>query len=363
MATSVFEDMLSKVRALLAKADATEFPEEARILREKAEALQFKYKISIATAPEAERRAAHGFTPVWRDVFVCSYGNEFSSYYTGIAGQLVRHVDAKAVTLRKVVDGKAQVFIRVVGFSHDLDYLELLLVGATLAFGKRMEPRKDANESDATNAYRLRMGGMERHRIAHELFGPIDDAAAWQYGYNSNGRYVRTPSNEFKARTRRVTKLIKDGAAAAGENAGDVLGQGNNIKTYRDSYAQGFYYTLQNRLRNMAASRSEDEKGLVLKSLAAQVDEEFYGAYPHLAPSTEVAQAWVDPSADCAKCQKAAGGYCREHMYLKPSTAKVKDTPFNHGAFNAGGHAARTVDLGAGGTPKAPAGATRTQLG
>lgn len=349
MNSTKFQDMLGKVRALLAQADdPAATPAEADAYRTKAEALQFKYKIDLATAPEAERKAAHGFTPEWRKVYVCSYGSEFANYYSGIALSIVRHVDARAVSLRVVEDGRANLYINVVGFAHDLDYLELLLVGATTAFGKRMEPTVNPAESDEANAFRLRMGGMERHRIATAMFGP-----------QANTKDV----NDFKARNRRVTGLIKKGAVLAGEDPSEVLGRGNSIKTFRDSYASGFYYTLTSRLQTMAMSRGETDKGLVLKSLANQVEEEFFGRYPHLKPSETGRAEYIAPNKDCAKCAKASSGYCREHGYLKPSTAKGKDRAWNHGAFNKGGHAARTVDLGPGGTPKAPGGQARTELG
>lgn len=349
MTTTKFEDMLGKVRGLLAKADDPAVPPaEAAMLRDKAEALQFKYKIDLATAPEAERRAAHGFKPEWRKVFVCDYTSEFLNYYSGIALAIVRHVDARSAGLRVVEGGRANYYINVCGFGHDLDYLELLLVGATLAFGKKMEPAVNPAESEEANAFRLRMGGMERHRIATAMFGPLAG------GYTDN---------EFKARNRRVTNLIKKGAVAAGENPNEILGRGNSIKTFRDSYASGFYYTLVNRLRDMALSRGETDKGLILKSLSEQVEEEFYGQYPHLKPNESGRAPYIAPNAKCDKCKKTKSGYCRDHQYLRPSTAAARSTAFNHTAFAKGGHAARTVDLGPGGTPKAPKGTSRTELG
>jgi hypothetical protein len=356
---SQFADMLSKVRGLIAKADATEFPDEAAMLRDKAEALMFKYKIDLATAPEAERRQAHNFRPEWRTIDVCAYGNQWRNYYGGIALAIVRHVDARAISVYN--DG--QYAVKVVGFPLDLDYFEMLLASATLAFGKKMEPKVDPNLPDSTNAFNLRMGGMERHRIAVALFGPIPDEEAFSYGYSERGRYVRKPSNAAKARNRKVTNLIKQGAIEAGEDPTLILGQGNSIKTFRESYAAGFYHTLVNRLRNMALARGEADKGLVLASLEAQVEEMFFAEYPHLRPSESGRAEYVDPRKDCAKCAKASSGYCNEHRYLKPSNAKVRDRAWNYAAQSAGSDAARTVDLGPGGTPKAEGGRTRTELG
>lgn len=364
MNTTKFQDMIGKVRGLLAKADATDFPEEAKSLRAMAEALQFKYKIDLATAPEEERRAAHGFKPEWRMICVCRYDNEFRNYYMGIARALIDHVDSRAVGVRRVDDGVMNQYIKICGFSHDLDYLELLLVGAATAFGKQMEPNKDSAQSEAMNAYRLRMGGMERHRIATELWGPQEHRmdptmSRWSDGYDEQKRRV---SNEFKSRNRKVTSLIKKGATEAGEKWEEVLGRGNSIKTFRDSYASGFYWSLQDRLRNMALSRGESDKGLVLKSLSDQVEEMFFEEYPNLREGQTGRAPYIPPNKNCDRCKAAKSGYCREHGYLRPSTAKPKHTPFNHRAAERGEDAARTVDLGPGGQAKAEAGAPRTEL-
>ena len=355
MNTTKFADMIGKVRGLLAKADdAAATPQEAAMYRQKAEALQFKYKIDLATAPEEERKAGGMLKPEWREVFLCARGNSLYSYYSGIALTIIRHVDARTVVLAKT-DGY---YLRVVGFPVDLDYAEMLLASAVLAFGKRMEPAVHPDESEASNAYRLRMGGMERHRIATALWGalPADKEQVW-----ARGRWQ--PSNEAKARNRKVTNLIKQGAAEAGEDPSVVLGQGNSIKTFRESYASGFYHTLTSRLRDLALNRGETDKGLVLASLEAQVEEMFYGEYPHLRPSQTGRSEYVAPNKDCTKCKQAKSGYCREHGYLRPSQAKGRAGAWNHTASSLGSSAARTVDLGPGGTPKAPKGTSRTELG
>lgn len=359
--TTKFEDMIGKVRGLLAKADDPAVPPaEATALRDKAEALMFKHKIDLATAPEAERRAGGMLKPEWRDIFLCTRGNSLYQYYSGIALTVVRHVDARCVTLA----GSDGYHLRVVGFPADLDYAEMLLASAILAFGKRMEPKVNPDEPEETNAFRLRMGGMERHRIADALWGPMADEEAWTYGPKSGGRgWGRQPSNAFKARTRKVTNLIKKGAADAGEDPKVVLGQGNSIKTFRESYASGFYHTLVNRLRNLALHRGETDKGLVLASLERQVEEMFYGEYPHLRPSESGRAEYVAPNKDCAKCKAAKSGYCREHGYLRPRSGGGRAAAYNYEAADMGRAAARTVDLGPGGTPKAPSAPTRTPLG
>lgn len=355
--------MLRKVRALLAQADdEAATPQEAEAYRTKAEALMFKYKIDLATAPEEERRQAHNLKPEWRTIDVCALSNHWRNYYSGIALAIVRHVDARAAAKHNYSSGQYQV--HVVGFPLDLDYLEMLLASAVLAFGKKMEPKVDPNLPEHTNAFNLRMGGMERNRIADALWGRLPEGTALkERKRTSEGEWVWQATNEVKARGRKVTALIKKGALEAGEDPKAILGQGNSIKTFRESYASGFYHTLINRLRNMALSRGETDKGLVLASLEAQVEEMFFAEYPNLRPSESGRAEYVAPNKDCKKCEQAKSGYCREHQYLKPSTAKARPGSFNYAAYSKGGNAARTVDLGPGGTPKAEGGTTRTELG
>lgn len=356
-----FEDMIGKVRALLAKADdPAATPQEAESYRTKAEALQFKYKIDLATAPEAERKAGGMLKPEWREVPLCARGNSLYSYYSGIALTIIRHVDARCVTLAR----GDQYVLRVVGFPVDLDYAEMLLASAILAFGKRMEPKVDPNLPEHTNAFNLRMGGMERNRIADALWGRLPEGTVLKERKRTKeGEWVWQATNEVKARGRKVTALIKKGAEEAGEDPKVILGQGNNIKTFRESYASGFYYTLTSRLRDLALNRGETDKGLVLASLEAQVEEMFYGEYPHLRPSETGRAEYVAPNKDCAKCEKTKSGYCRDHGYLRPRSGGGRAPAYNYEAADMGRSAARTVDLGPGGRAKAEGGPTRTQLG
>ena len=89
----------------------------------------------------------------------------------------------------------------------------------------------------------------------------------------------------------------------------------------------------------------------------------FFAEYPHLRPSESGRAEYVAPNKDCTKCKSAKSGYCREHQYLKPSTGRGRPMAYNYEAASMGRDAARTVDLGPGGTPKAEGGITRTQLG
>lgn len=369
MSTTTFDNMIGKVRGLLNKADdPATTPQEAESYRDKAESLIFKYKLDMASAPEEERKV---FMPSWRQYDLHQSGSPFSAYYGALFRELVRHVDARMTVYyeRKEFGSPMDSDYRVetwavadvCGYESDLEFVALLWESTRLAFGKRIEPKYDPKLSEAMNAFNLRMGGMERHRIATALFGKLEDGeeTTWVLGKGHQ------PSNKAKARNRKVTKLIEEGAKAAGQDPSIVLGRGNNIKTFRDSYVSGFYQTLVSRLRNMALSRGETDKGLVLASLAQRVETAFFTKYPELKPQPRTntgRDAYIAPNENCERCKKTKSGYCREHQYLKPSAARYRGPAVNTTAYSAGSAAARTVDLGRGGTPKAGSAAPRKEL-
>lgn len=331
---------MERIQNLLALADdpgAT--PAEAEIARSQADALMFRYKIDTLTEPEH----ASLVNPEWREFWVYEHGNGWGNFYLGIAQGVLRHngilfttksdrrVDDKGFThYWTVLDG--------VGFGADLQYAEMLITSAIMAFGKAIEPKYDPAETPGQNALRLRRGGMERHRIATAMFGRADTV------------------NAQKALNRKVTKLIKEESAAIGQPnlVDELLGRGGaSISTYREAYANGFYWTLDSRIRSLATERAQSGEGtMVLASWKERLEEALYVKYPHLRPRAQEAQlpsstggSQAKSQKDCPKCHKAKSGYCREHLWMKPSTARTTKA-WSSAGQRAGSNAARTVDLG-----------------
>ena len=138
-AGEVDEKALGRVRALLAKAEATKFPEEAEALSAKAQELMSKYSLQEAVADHDRGR-----TPVaagrrmWID-----------SPYTGAKALLVQAV-ATANRCRTVWTEDLG-FVTVVGSETDLDLVELLTTSllvqanrAMLAAGRLVSSRGQA---------------------------------------------------------------------------------------------------------------------------------------------------------------------------------------------------------------------------
>lgn len=318
------DNILRKVRALLAQADHPNTgKEESDTFRARAEALMWKYRIDEAAATTKADDPTLGCE--WMDFQTCRVDNEFVNEYLQIVSACVDHLDMKAVYKWETIDGESWYVFHVCGFPSDLRFFDALATSALLAFGERLEPRYNAELSDQVNAYLMRSAGMEGRRIAMAIYGKDD-------------KHLRP----------KVRKMFAAEAEARGEDPSALMGRGTNVKTYRKSYAHGFVNTLYSRLRTMRLGRGANETGLVLAGRTEAVKEAFYERYPQYRPKPLDRQLeWKDPTAECAKCQKAKSGYCREHSYLKPSSARQRGSRLDTTAYARGQDAARTVDLGA----------------
>ena len=306
-----FEKILRQVRGLLANAEHPNTPPEmADSYRAKAEALMLKYRIEEATMVQQGIGTGAPLTPVWLRLSLNDITSEYGIYYRQIGGAVIHHVGAKAVIDYDYKSGSA--ILEACGFSTDLRYADLLLTSCLLEFGKRLEPKPDPNATDEENAWNLRAAGWERKRIARELFGD------W------------TTENEMKAKNRKVTNLIKKHGAAIGEDASALLGRGNNMVTFRESYAAGFVNTINSRLWRMREQATAETGGaLVPVSRKEAVEEAFYGKYPQYRPKP------FDPNAPAPKAVKIP---------------KQREKSINMRAYDRGRTAAYSVDLGPNGS-------------
>lgn len=321
-----------QIALLLERANHPNTPEaEAESARSKADALMLTYQIEAALLEKASDREEK---PVWAEVLVCRFDSPWRNYYVSLAREVARHVGVRH--MQGVVHPEEEQWswmaFNVCGFQADVEVFEMLWSQTMLEFQRRFEPKYDPNLSDAVNAFLMRMAGMERRRIAAIMM------PGW------------TTTNEMKARTRKVTRLIKEGAAEMGESADDVLGrQGASIKTHRLSYATGFVHTLQSRMRRLRAERGADSRALVLSSRRERINEAFYDRYPSMRPAAPGTKVLGDPRDECDKCKKTKSGYCRDHQWMRPSTARARESRVSMTAYDRGSRAAQAVDLGPGG--------------
>lgn len=329
---SKIESVTRKIALLLERANHPSTPAaEAEACRLKADTLMFNYQVEAATVEQAQPMQD---SPEWADVLICRSDSEWRDYYAHLIRAVAAHIGVKGVMGYGTIgeDGYRWLSFDTVGFRADLEMFQLLWTQTQMEFSRRFEPKYDPTLSEAVNAFLMRMAGMERRKIAAVMF------PGW------------TTVNEMKARTRKVTKLIKQGAEELGENAEEVLGrQGASIKTHRISYASGFVQTLSSRMRRLRSERGQDERGLVLVSRAERIKEALYDKYEYMRPAPASTKAIGETQDECAKCKKAKSGYCRDHQWMKPSTAQHRGPRLSYSAYDRGASAARQVDLGRGG--------------
>ncbi|MDH6704600.1 hypothetical protein P3T27_001303 [Kitasatospora sp. MAA19] len=171
--------MLSRIRALLAKAESTEYPEEAEALTAKAQQLMAQHSIDEALLAAA---GADRDTPAALRIGV-------DNPYEGPKTMLL---DAVAVANRcRVVWAKEFGFCTVVGFDGDLDGVELLytslLVQATHALNK-VGSRRDSRSKAFRQSFLVAYAARIRERLTAATERATSAAAA--------GRHLREDGTE-----------------------------------------------------------------------------------------------------------------------------------------------------------------------
>jgi len=212
------ERILGKIRALLAKAESTEFPEEAEALSARAQELMAKYSIDQAVlAAQNGRRDS----PAGRRLPV-------DNPYESPKASLLQTV-AKANRCRTIWH-KELGMSTVVGFAADLDAVELLftslLVQANTAM-LRAGARRDAYGRSRTRAFRQSFLIAYATRIAERL-SQATEHAEQQAATASSGQDLLPV---LRARQQAVDDAV-------GEIFGDTLTSG---RAMRATDAEGWY--------------------------------------------------------------------------------------------------------------------------
>lgn len=301
--------VMKLINDLLARADHPNTPvAEADMSRERAEILMFRYKVEEASL-DAESKAKMGIKPRKVEWTISTLGNEFATQYGSMAAYVVNHVGAYAVRGWGRGDNNGWNVYEVYGFESDLAYGEMLWNSIRIAFKSQLEPKLDPSLSEMENVYRMRNAGMERIRIAMVM------------GFGDTG-----------SATGKVTRLFKKACAAKGENSAVLLGKGNNVKTFRRSYADSFAEEMWSRLLRLRTARGQNSHEIVLANRMDEIMELLYTDHPSLRPNTGVAQQGT--------------------TYRKQRARKYVEPKVNYDARERGRDAARRVDLGPTGTPR-----------
>lgn len=302
-------------------------PGERQAMAQKAEALMFQYKITELTSPET----ASTTRPIYRQVEILGTASEYDMHYRRIAVYAMDHCGLRGHMSREFTEDHRYVLIaHVVGFESDVRYFQVLYTAAALSFAGKLEPKHNTSLSDGENAYMMRAAGWEGDRIARTLWGET--------------------SKSLRSKARRIAEAH---ARSIGETL-DGLGKGLSPRVFRESYADEFTRTFWDRLWRLRSARGAESGGLVLANAGKAVEELYYETFPQRRPRTvddsHELGSRGGPGGTCERCNKAASGYCREHAWMKPSTAKPKEIPYSAAGAARGRVAAESIDLGPAGT-------------
>jgi len=293
--------MMAKIRGLIAKADATDFPAEADTFRKAADALMLRYSISeFELKPEAEQRRSI----TSRDVDMAWYlANPWSAELYTIFYYVAKHCRCKIVTWKFV-----GVTIPVVGGENDLDFMDMLFTNIMLEQSKGLEPKPHRDEPMIEYLVRAKEAGMKWERIAEIML---------DYGIADFEVYTRNVGVRF-------TKLYTD---YCNEHNRPRLRTSPGV--FQRSFAMGFTAEIVGRLNrmrqeNLAEYDAEHEAGgasLVLADISRTVEARAHEMFGH------------------------------PPMVKSSGRARYRSMPerkIDHSALDAGRQAARQVNLGAG---------------
>jgi hypothetical protein len=249
---------MRRISGLIAKAESTEFPEEATSLRAKAEELMARYRIEEEELISSS--TAVTIAPVTRNVPLTTHQSQFRNEHVWLWAAIARHCGIRYHATYLVEDNEYVYVAMAVGYDIDIRLAEMLYSSARLVFGANLEPEVNPNETDAQNIYRLRSAGIDRQTIAERVFGRKGHAEGLKVG-----------------------QLYREECARRGE-APKVTGRNVNAKTYREAYAQEFVTAFSSRLRVARDAADAAVGALVSVGRAERVEEAFYTLFPAYRP-------------------------------------------------------------------------------
>jgi hypothetical protein len=277
--------ILEKIKALLAKADSTTFPEEADAFRAKADELMTAYTIEawqLDTGQETEARKPEvremDFA-WWRD---SNRSDELWSLFLRVAGHT-----RVVVALRGYGHSGSYRTMPIIGLSSDLDYFDLLFTHLMLQMGKQLEPKPVESLSLEENAYNLRAAGMDRFRACKLL---------WEGGYVVLGdeamdRHDITTFDAWEALPAAAQKAVRAKVRTAAERWAKKNGLTGTTRThpatYQRSFAMGFVDEVGKRFREMRAQQEAHDQTGSMALVVRDIYEVSKSLYDEMWPQPE----------------------------------------------------------------------------
>jgi hypothetical protein len=301
--------MLERVRALLAKANATNFPEEADAFRAKADEIMTAYAIEQWQVDAAQAGVGKAVMPERRDVNLNWYYNTpFRNQLWWIFNELATHCRCTVVARKAEHHRGGDYMVPVLGLPSDLDYLDMLFTNIMFDFTRKIDPKPDPKRlSYYENLAMLKEAGLGWPAICRLM------VEAGMLEYKETGKMVSRydyatgeSRDEFVAHTK-PWEIRKNYAKPAHDYRNWCKREGvpqsyTDPRTYRRNFAEGYEDALSSRLRKlrMAAADAYDanhEAGgmsLVLRDIKQVIKEFMWDEFPDLRPHP--------PECECDNC-------------------------------------------------------------
>ena len=373
-------DILKKVRALLDKADSTNFEPEAQALREKADSLMMVHAIESfelergkdSTVREKPEMREFDYGHFDDRQVLDSVGNVFSS--------LCRLARCK-IGFYGFHNAK------VVGFPADLDYLDLLLTSVRIQMSTKMTPRGNPALSYEDNLYVLKSAGFKWQQVYEHLVlifperfaaAKVPDETILEMRAAWEARYPDTPFEggmRFQSSGGRPPYLIftkggyfwgdlqknrKIGVRFTAEykkhcEENDLPRVKDNPNVYRRSFMQGFESAMSRRISEMlqgqkATADGIPGSGIVLANRDGELLDLLYDLWPEKRPHPADCQCSVHHPPKCSKapCDRDDCKQYWKSMRAPVRYARAKEVAHSASAIAAGSQAAREMDLSGG---------------
>jgi hypothetical protein len=272
------EALLRRVRGLIAKAQATDFPEEKLAFESKAHELMEQYAIETWMLETGDEEKAKLIT---KREFDMSWWQQTRGMDIDVRSPIWwmfdRCVDhARCYTSRSAYTITGTQYTQTVyGLAADLDYLDMLFTDLFVQLFGRLKPVYDPTKSLGENCYIAKEAGMSWEQIARWC-GEADKVRTTESYNHRTGRYTTKTNVDGK-----FVKAYKKWCDEHGLERRTV-----HPTAWAVSYVEAFYYSISERFRAMNPDDRDTGSGhdLVLRDIRKAAEEALYDDHPELRP-------------------------------------------------------------------------------
>jgi hypothetical protein len=334
MTDTTSHKMLERVRALLAKADSTNFPEEAEAFRAKADELMTRHSISQWAIQQAEAGRSAPIKPERRDFERAWRASKHRSDLFWMFESVANH--CRCVVGHRGSHGES---IPVYGLASDLDYLDVLFTTLNLEVARNMSPPVDPNGELGAEVFKQRQAGISWPEITRKVFraglvtltkgeftklqdkdhaGDLDGMDREEVTWDDIKKIEPWDEyNEYQP----VKQSIKNRLANANRRYvrdHGLQGERNYVKpeVYQRSFMMGFRTEVTGRLRRMSeasrtaydADHDAGSMALAVRDMRAQAMELYNQEFPP-PPPVEIDPNYKPPKGRAIKMREVRVDY------------------------------------------------------